>query len=294
MIIEDNKTTFELMASRYDEIIRGCPYYYNQREAEMETIYKFVTNPQKNKKSFALDLGCGTGDHSLSLLRKGYFVIGIDPSLEMLKLAKIKTREYKNKINFYDGSIENLKNTQGKFQVVIVCGSVLNLLSNWEEFFGKVGELLSNRGVLIISFDNMLSIEHFCWSLNSLVKCSGVKECFLGLKKVLRNFFKKRSFSEVWPFLLEGKKLPVKLHYMRLGRVKKLLAYNKIKIKEIWGVNFFTCFLPSVLFSSVDLNPKRYKRTKLFWFLKEADRKIRKRSYLLASNVIIIGYKERN
>ncbi len=294
MMIEDNKTTFELMASRYDEIICGCPYYYNQREAETEMIYKLVPNSARQEKGFALDVGCGTGDHSLLLLRKGYFVTGIDPSLEMLKLAKIKTREYKNKINFYNGRIENLKNTQDKFQVVIVCGSVLNLLPNWEEFFRKVGELLSKRGVLIISFDNMLSIEHFCWLLNSLVKFSGVKECFFGLKKVLRNFSKKKLFSEVWPFLLEGKKLPVKLHYMRLEGIKKLLAYNKIKIKEIWGVNFFTCFLPSVLYSSVDLNPKRYEKTKLFWFLKEADRKIRKGIYPLASNVIIIGYKEKN
>jgi hypothetical protein len=105
---------------------------------------------------------------------------------------------------------------------------------------------------------------------------------------------KKRLFSEVWPFLIEGKKLPVKLYYRRLKEIRKLLTCNKIKIKEIWGVNFSTCFLPSVLHSSFDLNSEKYKKTKLFWLLKEADRKIRKISYPLASNVILIGHKERN
>ena len=38
-----------------------------------------------------LDVGCGTGNHALRLAAKGYRVLGIDRSLDMLEVAKYKS-----------------------------------------------------------------------------------------------------------------------------------------------------------------------------------------------------------
>lgn len=52
----------------------------------------------KNRK--ILDIGCGTGRHSVELARRGYDVTGIDMSSRMLKKAKQKARKEQLAIRF--------------------------------------------------------------------------------------------------------------------------------------------------------------------------------------------------
>jgi len=42
-----------------------------------------------------LDLGCGTGGHAIPLTKRGYELVGIDRSPEMLALARRKLEEFK-------------------------------------------------------------------------------------------------------------------------------------------------------------------------------------------------------
>lgn len=292
MLIKANKTAFELMASKYDEIIRGSPYYHNQRKTEVEAIDKFIPTLERNKQGVVLDVGCGTGDQALLLLEKGYFVIGIDPSREMLRLAKEKTKKYKNKIKFHFGDLESFRAGRTRFQAIIVCGSVLNLQKEWRKFFRKVSKLLSPNGILVISFDNMLGMDSFCLLINNFLKREGIKDSLKDFLNILWCLLKNKQFSESWEYRLENKKLPVKLYYLPLGRIKKVLRTEKIKIREIWGTNFLTCLLPSVLYSSAYLNVNRYQNSWLLEILDGIDKRLRRIVYPLASNIIIIARKE--
>ena len=64
---------------------------YSKKNYKAETkfisqIIKKFHSPNVN----ILDIGCGTGEHTLELLKRGYRVTGIDLSNEMLKIAKKK------------------------------------------------------------------------------------------------------------------------------------------------------------------------------------------------------------
>jgi SAM-dependent methyltransferase len=58
-----------------------------------------------------LDLGCGTGNHALPLARRGYAVVGVDRSAEMLEFARKKaaSSEIDGKANFYQEDIRSFQ-----------------------------------------------------------------------------------------------------------------------------------------------------------------------------------------
>ena len=73
-------------------------FYQNKNyEAEcdfLEAIFqRFSDIPVRS----ILDLGCGTGGHAVSLLKRGYHLTGVDRSDEMLKTARRKTQSLKLK-----------------------------------------------------------------------------------------------------------------------------------------------------------------------------------------------------
>ena len=83
-----------------------------------------------------LDLGCGTGNHSFPLASRGYEVVGIERSEDMLahvyhKLAHIPT---KPQLSFYAGDIRSVK-LESKFDAALM-------------MFAVLGYQLENRDVL--------------------------------------------------------------------------------------------------------------------------------------------------
>jgi SAM-dependent methyltransferase len=74
-------------ASSYD-LLYGDKDYIAECELIDKTIRKYSRQPAKT----ILDLGCGTGNHSLPLAERGYEVVGVDRSEEMLAQARSKSR----------------------------------------------------------------------------------------------------------------------------------------------------------------------------------------------------------
>lgn len=62
----------------------------DMRDTEKETGFIESTLP---KKGLVLDLCCGTGRHSIDLCRRGWNVVGIDLSRNLLAIAKIRRDE---------------------------------------------------------------------------------------------------------------------------------------------------------------------------------------------------------
>ncbi|MCB0596315.1 MAG: methyltransferase domain-containing protein [Lewinellaceae bacterium] len=72
---------------KYDQI---APHYNHTRQADpylLERLFHHL-NPQKGSQY--LDIGCGTGNYTIALHRKGIAFTGVDPSEEMLKKARLK------------------------------------------------------------------------------------------------------------------------------------------------------------------------------------------------------------
>ena len=75
------------MNVKYDKI----GINYNQtRKADTYLTEQLLNllNPKPNGQY--LDIGCGTGNYTHEFQKRGFQFIGIDPSMEMLKQAKLK------------------------------------------------------------------------------------------------------------------------------------------------------------------------------------------------------------
>ncbi len=91
------------MKQWYEEFFENCAETYDKENftrgtmGEVDFIEKKI-NFDKSKK--ILDIGCGTGRHSIELAKRGYKVTGIDLSESQLKRAKEKTGKEKVNVNF--------------------------------------------------------------------------------------------------------------------------------------------------------------------------------------------------
>jgi 2-polyprenyl-3-methyl-5-hydroxy-6-metoxy-1,4-benzoquinol methylase len=103
------------MKQWYEELFENYAKTYDTEEFTKGTIGEcdFIekeTNHDKTKK--ILDIGCGTGRHSIELSKRGYSVTGIDLSESQLKLAKEKATAQSLKIDFqkHDARISHFSN----------------------------------------------------------------------------------------------------------------------------------------------------------------------------------------
>lgn len=105
-------------ASAYDSLYRDKDY---EKECDfIESVFRKFTSEVKT----ILDLGCGTGGHSLILSRRGYKVTGIDRSEDMLEIAKKKAADKNLEVEFIKGDITNI-DLQKKFDAVTAMFAVM-------------------------------------------------------------------------------------------------------------------------------------------------------------------------
>ncbi len=72
-----------------------------------------------------LDLGCGTGGHALILARRGYQVMGVDRSQDMLEIAKEKAKKAGLPVEFVSRDIAGI-DLQSSFDAVIGMFAVMS------------------------------------------------------------------------------------------------------------------------------------------------------------------------
>lgn len=114
-----------------------------------------------SEKNLVLDLGCGTGTLTELLYRKGYDMIGVDNSEEMLGAAFEKKESSGSEILYLCQDMRelNLYSTVGT--VVCVCDSVNYLLEDGdvEETFSLVNNYLYPGGLFIFDFNTVYKYE---------------------------------------------------------------------------------------------------------------------------------------
>ncbi len=126
------------MKQWYEELFAN---YANQYEKEVFTkgtvgevdfLEKEINSDRSCK---ILDIGCGTGRHSIELARRGYSVTGVDLSESMLARARTKAREAGVEVKFLQADARNLSFNHEFDLVIMLCEGGFSLMETDEMNF---------------------------------------------------------------------------------------------------------------------------------------------------------------
>lgn len=115
-------------------------------------LWSFINSSGK----LVLEAGIGTGRFATWLAKKGFKVVGIDLSREMLKKAKGRKEVLNADIELILADAHSLPFRKGLFDNCI-CINVMDHFSNVGEFFRQVRQVIKSEGRLIFNFSNLQS-----------------------------------------------------------------------------------------------------------------------------------------
>ncbi|NQU80689.1 MAG: class I SAM-dependent methyltransferase [Bacteroidetes bacterium] len=155
------ESLFENYALKYDE---EC--FVQGTIGECDFIEQEIN---RDKSLKIIDIGCGTGRHSIELVKRGYQITGIDLSESQLKRAREKAKEQGIEIDFQKHDARDLP-FKGEFDLAIMlCEGGFPLMETDEmnfEILKNATKVLKDNGKLIFTTLNGLfplyhSVEQF-------------------------------------------------------------------------------------------------------------------------------------
>lgn len=106
-------------ANAYDTL-----YHDKDYSGECDMIEGILGRYGESPTRSIIDLGCGTGNHTIPLSERGYEVLGVDCSQEMIDTAKMKAKSKNISCSFHLADIRQL-DLKRKFDTVIMMFAVL-------------------------------------------------------------------------------------------------------------------------------------------------------------------------
>jgi 2-polyprenyl-3-methyl-5-hydroxy-6-metoxy-1,4-benzoquinol methylase len=150
------------MKQWYEELFENYGMKYEQENFAQGTIGEcdFLEKEiEYNNKTKILDIGCGTGRHSIELSKRGYEIVGIDLSESLLKRAKEKATEQNLQIVFQRHDARNLPFWHQFDLVIMLCEGAFSLMETDEMNFKilqNAANALKPKGKLIFTTLNGL------------------------------------------------------------------------------------------------------------------------------------------
>ena len=123
------------MKQWYEELFQDYADKYDNESYTSGTLGEvdfFEKEIAFNKSVKILDIGCGTGRHSLELARRGYEVTGIDLSEAQLKKAKSISEKENLKIEFQVSDARNFNYKESFDFAIMICEGAFALMETDE------------------------------------------------------------------------------------------------------------------------------------------------------------------
>ncbi len=142
--------TYEAFAPFYDGLTNNVDY------AKLSTYFDEIIKKNGNGGNILLDLACGTGSLSLELADKGYDVVSVDASEEMLSEAISKPHTFGNP-TFLNQTMQSL-NLFGTIDAAVCCLDSINHLKSKADVKRAIERvaLFMNEGAIFIFDVNTL------------------------------------------------------------------------------------------------------------------------------------------
>ena len=149
-------SSYEGFAHLYDKLQSDVPYddyvdYY------LKALEKFG-----GEKGLCLDLGCGTGNITLRLSQKGFDMIGVDSSLDMLDVAREKAERSGANILFLNQDMRSfeLYGTVGAVFSSLDCMNYVTDSDDLKKVFELVNNYLDPGGIFVFDMNSEYKLAH--------------------------------------------------------------------------------------------------------------------------------------
>lgn len=159
-LIEETIKRYNEIAEDYSSGWRG---QLDATESAKSTKFeKLIGTPPRK----ILDVGCGTGKHSICFARRGFDVYGIDRSLGMLKEAIQNSIGLQ--INFTMEDMRSISFPNDFFDGIWTVAAIAHLPpTDKQKFIQEAYRVLRPNGILYIGAHNLLSRKH----ITRLIRC---------------------------------------------------------------------------------------------------------------------------
>lgn len=193
---------FDRIAGRYDSWYRTKTGSYVDR-----TEKRLIFSMMRSKKGKALDLGCGTGNYTVELHKRGFDVVGVDLSEKMLEIARGKLPD----VEFVRASAYNLPFNDESFDLVLSV-TMFEFLREPERAVREIHRVLKPGGEVIIGTMNGRSLWFLFKRLKTLFVETAYRYARFYTPGELEGLLIEQGFRDVesrgiiffpsfWPFL---------------------------------------------------------------------------------------------
>ena len=183
------------------------------------------------RKGDALDVGAGTGNISLKLLKRGYKVTAIDISKKMLEILKKKAKKNKN-LKIVSEDIDSyLLNTKKKFDLITFC-SVLHHFPYYLKTLENSIKLLKKGGIIYIVDEPITRrdikiklIDTINFLIDNLIRTikHPIRVIKIIFQEIRRAIFKDKAYSNMRLAEFHAR------HGLNENRIKSILKRANIK-----------------------------------------------------------------
>ncbi|HEX6593118.1 MAG TPA: class I SAM-dependent methyltransferase [Bacillota bacterium] len=147
---------YDRLANVYDQWMSDTPY--DEWTRLTEELFKSFPHPLRT----VIDLGCGTGEVTTRLAEKGYEMIGVDYSENMLTQAQHKASEKQLNIQWIRQDLRKLEGFCNLDAAISYC-DVMNYITSEQDVqtvFQRVAHALKDGGLFIFDVHSLDYVQH--------------------------------------------------------------------------------------------------------------------------------------
>lgn len=222
---------YNVLSQIYDELMVNIDY-----EMWAEFI-EYLILSQGTKPLNILELGCGSGNVTYELLKRGYEVVGIDYSEEMLEIAEEKTSEFGEKIIYVEQDLREIDFDVYEIDTIVSANDTFNYITDINELkklLLYLNERLKKGGQLVFDISSEYKLE------NTLGN-NTYGESFDNMVYLWENFYDK-----------EQRIINMEINFFE-KKGKTYERFNEIHIQKAYKVNEIVSLLEETGYENIDI-----------------------------------------